>query len=70
MHACIAVKGQGMLGVRFFKLGVQGAAGPPVGPGQRPGQGSRGPEAPGKSWVLAFFEGISGPLLALIFVFN
>ena len=35
------------------KLGVQGPPGPLMGPGQSPGQGSRGPEAPGSSCVLA-----------------
>ena len=34
--------------------GGQGAAGPPVGAGQCLGQGSRVPEAPGSSWIIAF----------------
>ena len=48
-----------------IKAGGQGAAGPPVGPGQRPVQGPRGPEAPGSSRNKAFYKHLSKPFLTL-----
>ena len=44
---------RGIANLNFIVLkvlaGVQGPQGPPVGPGQSPGQGSRGLETPGSS---------------------